>query len=100
MFEPKKHTVLFQVKKRINWQERIYVMGNIPELGDMDREHAVPLNVMDEEIWSVDVKIDPFQQLPSDKVEYVYFIASFENPLEGIRPFQLNLKREFSLSAL
>ena len=100
MIEPKKHTIHFQVKNHINWSERIYIKGKIPELGNMDPGYAVPLNVMDEQYWSAEVRINPDQQTESDTIEYEYFIASFDDPLQNVREFQVRIKREFSLSAL
>ena len=100
MIEPKKHTIHFQVKNHINWSERIYIKGKIPELGNMDPGYAVPLNVVDEQYWSAEVRINPDQQTESDTIEYEYFIASFDDPLQNVREFQVRIKREFSLSAL
>ncbi|MDE5595794.1 MAG: 4-alpha-glucanotransferase, partial [Muribaculaceae bacterium] len=60
------------VNYRTNWGESLFVIGNIPALGDNDINKAVRLNLKDSEYWSLTL------DLPTDvkTFEYRYIVKS------------------------
>ena len=41
----------FNVDYRTNWGESLYLTGDIPQLGNGDRAHAVKLELYGEQTW-------------------------------------------------
>lgn len=56
----------FNVDYRTNWGESLYLTGDIPQLGNGDRAHAVKLELYGEQTWKAQV------ELPDDTPDFTY----------------------------
>jgi 4-alpha-glucanotransferase len=52
-----KMKLFFKVNYCTQWEEKLYVVGSIPELGELNVEHALPMTYTENGDWEASVKI-------------------------------------------
>ena len=62
--------ISFNIDYRTNWGESVYLMGNIPELGNGDESQAKQLNLNGSESWSIEIEVAD----STPDFQYQYFI--------------------------
>lgn len=67
----------FRINYYTQWGERIYITGNIPELGSGDATKAVAMNYTSPENWSLEIETDENEH---NSLEYKYI---FKNEQSG-----------------
>ncbi|MBR5189885.1 MAG: 4-alpha-glucanotransferase, partial [Paludibacteraceae bacterium] len=65
--------LLFRINYRTEWGEQLYVVGNIPELGDNDAAKALAMNFSHDEEWWLELEIPATK---AKKLEYQYVLKN------------------------
>ena len=65
--------LLFRINYRTQWGEQLYVVGNIPELGDGDASKALAMNFSHDEEWWLELDITASK---AKKLEYQYVLKN------------------------
>ena len=66
----------FRINYYTQWGERIYITGNIPELGSGDATKAVAMNYTSPENWSLEIETDENEH---SILEYKYIFKNEQN---------------------
>ncbi|MDE7426636.1 MAG: 4-alpha-glucanotransferase [Muribaculaceae bacterium] len=61
--------ITFSVDYRTNWGENVYIIGNIPQLGDNEFNRAVPMRLEGVETWVASIEVPDNQ--PSFEYRYM-----------------------------
>ena len=65
--------LLFRINYRTQWGEQLYVVGNVPELGDGDVAKALAMNFSQGEEWWLELDITAAK---AKKLEYQYVLKN------------------------
>lgn len=71
-------TISFHIEYHTNWGEEVRVLGAVPELGNNNPEHALPLRTVDGIRWFSELDM---QQPKDGVVEYNYYIYRDGKPI-------------------
>ncbi len=64
--------ISFNIEYRTNWGEEVRILGDIPELGNLQTNKALPLHTIDGIHWTANVSFTPQEGLKS--VNYSYLV--------------------------
>ena len=64
--------ISFNIEYRTNWGEEVRILGDIPELGNLQKENALKLNTVDGIHWTADISFTP--SIENKEIQYSYFI--------------------------
>jgi len=100
MYTSNKCTVYFNLRHNIPFGKRLWLTGNIRELGNWDRTKAIGLDVSKETCWRITVSVDASPLVFDNTVEYHYFIADYHYPCSNVTEDQQYMTRDFKLRPL
>jgi 4-alpha-glucanotransferase len=63
--------IIFKISYFTHWGQNIYVLGNLPELGNGNIDNAIPMNFVPSEEWSLEIDAAIEQDT---ELQYNYFI--------------------------
>ena len=67
----------FYIRFSTRFGERLYIMGNVQELGNKQSANMVPMQYMSSDYWKLEIEID-MPNAATDVLEYKYFLANSE----------------------
>ena len=77
----KSQKIHFVMHKHVDFGKAIYVVGNIPQLGNWSIERSLRLSWFKDDYWTGFVTFPPLElELP---IQYKYVIANWDQPLSG-----------------